>query len=461
MSEDSPPDSVDLGVTGLSIRALASNALLDHLLKIEAANVVAVCDLSERSREIACNIVEDRTGEVPTEYADHAELVGHDGLDAVVIATPWHLHVPMAVTALRAGLDCAMEVGPANSVEECRRLVEVAERTGGKCMLLENYLFKKEAMTTCLMARGGRFGELVHARAGYSHDIRENVATGRNWRTDNPNVADEGIAPYVEHGERTGVEVGEGGGHMGLAHRKRNGDMYPTHGLGPVAKCLNVNRGNRMVALTSTASKARGMADWVDRHVAGDPTATAEWGVDLEDGHPSVDADWACGDIVNTTIRCADGATISLTYDIQLPVGVSDYSGRLRGTRGMCDWDRDVVHVEGDSVDGDSFEDYYAEYAHPLWERYERRGVEPGHGGGDFLVVKSFVEAVRRDVTPPVDVHDAAAFMAVAPLSEQSIASGSDAVPVPDFTDGAWMANDPIFGVTGDAEGVLTPGDVL
>lgn len=213
--------------------------------------------------------------------------------------------------------------------------------------------------------RGG-IGELVHARSGYHHDLRKRIAVGEVWQTHVDGSAGGGaISDHVKHGERTGINDGAVGGIYNTAHQNRNGDMYPTHGLGPMAKCMDVNRGNRFVSLTSTASKSRGVAEWAVRN--------------LDDDHPNTDTNWRCGDVVTTVINCANGETILLQYDISLPDPVTDTV--IRGTQGS--YDRDTVE-----------EDYYDEYLPSLWECYEDHGVEPGLAGSDYLVLKSFVESV-------------------------------------------------------------------
>jgi predicted dehydrogenase len=439
-------ESVSVGLTGLGKRALNDGTILDNLLRLDGVTLPAVCDLGEKNREIASAIIEDRTGRSPTSYANHGELVQHDDLDAVVITTPWHLHLPMAITAMRAGLDCATEVGPANSVEECQKLVSVAEETGQSHMMLENYCFGKPQLTMCHMARSGVLGDIVHARAGYSHDLRDQIAKGRQWSEDAG--ADREILEYVDAGSDTrGVDTDDGAGHMSTHFKNRNGDLYPTHGLVPVAKAMDINRGNRIVSLTSTASMSRGVSEWTTEN--------------LPEDHPNYDTEWACGDVITTVLTCAGGETITLTYDVSLPETPGHHGrGQIRGTAGACDVGHNWVALE-DGTERDSFEDYYDEYVHPLWESYESAGVKGRHGGSDYITLQTFVEAVRRDKTPPIDVYDAATFRAIAPLTERSIALGNDAVPVPDFTDGRWMTNDRIFGRTNDSDRIVSTADLF
>jgi len=177
-----------------------------------------------------------------------------------------------------------------------------------------------------------------------------------------------------------------------------------------------------------------------------------EWtGENLDGTHPSAGADWACGDVVTTTIECAGGETILLNHDTTLPRPRSNMR-HVQGTGGLFVEDRDAVYVEGRSPDHEweAYEEYREEFEHPLWERYLERGVVAGHGGSDYLGLRTFVTCLDRDLPVPVDAYDAAAWMALAPLSEQSIATGGEPVPVPDFTDGAWMHRDPAWGLYDD-----------
>ncbi|MFB6218271.1 MAG: Gfo/Idh/MocA family protein [Halobacteriaceae archaeon] len=415
---------VTLGFTGTGGRG---GTLLETCLEIDGVAVTAVCDAVPENREDASDTVEAAGQPAPDRYDDHADLVARDDLDGVVVSTPWRFHIPMAVEAMEAGVHAAIEVGPANSVEECWELVRTHEATGRQCMLLENHCFRRRMMAVLNMVRRGLFGELVHCQGGYEHDLRGRIVTGKG----------------------TGIERAGGGDYRSLQNEKRCADLYPTHGVGPVAKYLGVNRGNRFLKLTATASKAAGLEDWSDEH--------------LDPDHPQADTDWANGDIVSTTIKCAGGETIVLSHDTTLPRPYSN-NRRVQGTDGIWMENGDSVYVEGRSPEHEweEYEPYRDEYEHPLWERYREQGVVEGHGGSDYLGLSSFAAAIDRGVTVPVDAYDAAAWMALAPLSEESIANGSQPVSVPDFTGGAWMDRGPIWGLYGDVpDGKLDSTAVL
>ena len=388
---------------------------------MDDVEIPAVCDVQRRRLDAVEEALTAAGRPAPERYTDYESMLSGTDLDGVIIAASWRYHIPMAIRAMEAGVRPGLDVGPANTVEECWELVRAAEKTGSRCMLLENGCYGRSRLAVSNMVRAGLFGELVHCECGYCHDLRGRLNTISGTSR-----------------EETALEQSGGRYFRGVQHEKRNGDLYPTHGVGPVAKYLGINHGNRFVSLTSSASKSRGLDDWAERNLAAD--------------HPSQDIDWNHGDIVTTVIECADGETLTATHDVSLPR--PDNSKRLvvRGTRGAWQDELDAVYVDDRSPEHDweSFERYREEFEHPVWEAYREQGVQDGHGGSDYLTLRSFVESIAQDVRPPIDVYDTAAWMAIAPLSEQSIAHGGEPVSFPDFTNGAWMTDDPVFGLTGD-----------
>ena len=400
-------ESVRVGMTGLGGRGAG---LLRNCLELEQAKIVAICDAQERHLETATNRITEADDEAPRQFSSHQQMVTEADLDAVIIASPWHLHIPMAIEAMRAGVDAAIEVGPASSVEECWELVRTAEQTGQRCMLLENCCYGSKELALLRMVRNGLFGDLVHCQCGYGHDLRAGLVTGKSSR----------------------IKYGEGRDFRGMNHEKRNGDLYPTHGVGPMAQLLEINRGNRFVSLTSTASKAAGLTAWAEEHLPAD--------------HPRRDVDWTHGDIITTTIRCANGESLVVTHDVSLPRPYSRMY-RVQGTNGLWQDDGDLLYLEDESPDHEweSFEPYEEEWEHSLWTDYRAEGVRAGHGGMDYLMLREFVSHVAIDEPLPIDVYDAAAWMAISPLSEASIGAGSDAVTFPDFTNGRWLVRESTF----------------
>ena len=415
MTADEP---IAVGVTGVGARGLS---LLRRCADMDDVRITAVCDVQDRRLDAAADALADAERPEPERFHDHEEMLAGSAIDTVIIATSWRFHASMAMRAMEAGVVPAMDVGPASSLEECRELVRTAERTGTDCMLLENSCFGRDQLATLRMVRDGLFGTLSHCECGYCHDLRGRLnAVSGTSRED---------SAHVEDGDRY---------FRGIQHEHRNGDLYPTHGVGPMAACLDINHGNRFVSLSSFASAARGLRDWGERN--------------LPPEHPSRDVEWAHGDVITTVIRCANGQTLTVTHDVNLPRADNSKRYAVRGTRGMWQEERDAVYVDDRSPDHEweSFDPYREAFEHPVWERYRAQGVEGGHGGADYLVLRAFFESVRQGVRPPVDVYDTATWRAISPLSEQSIAAGGTPISFPDFTNGGWMTDDPILGVTGD-----------
>lgn len=409
-------DKVRLGFIGVGGRG---SWLLRLALQRDDCEVKAVCDVKPDRVQRAQDTVKEQTGKTPRGFSDGEEdflnLVERDDMDAVIIATPWLWHTPMAVAAMKSEKWVGVEVPAAVTVEECWDLVNTSEQTGMPCMIMENVCFRRDVMAALNMVRQNMFGELMHCHCGYQHDLR-----GVKF---NPGV-EFGPGASGEAEWRTEHSV------------RRNGDIYPTHGVGPVAKMLNVNSGNRFAQLTSTATKTRGLHNYIVE-------------VGGED-HPNADIQFELGDIVTTVIQCSGGETIVVSHDTNLPRPYS-LMFRVQGTRGLWMNDGRSIYIEGVSAEPHRWEDfaaYQTQYDHPLWKRYEERAAGSGHGGMDFFVLNAFVEALKRQVEPPIDVYDAAAWSVISPLSEQSIAMGSAPVRFPDFTRGKWVTRRKIFGLS-------------
>lgn len=398
--------SVRIGLIGVGARGTSH---LRGLLRRDDVQIPAVCDVKPDNRTRALDLVQQSGQPRPDGYGDgdHAyrDLVARDDLDAVIISTPWLWHVPMAVDAMEAGHFVGVEVPAATTVGGCWELVRTAEETGQHCMLLENVCYRRDVMAVLKMVREGLFGELLHCRCGYQHDLTPFLFN------------DE-----VDYGPDTGSVSSWRTEH----YEHRNGDLYPTHGIGPVAQWLDVNHGNRFLRLTATSTKARGLHDHI-----------------VEDGgpdHPKADVEFTQGDIVTTTITTANGESIVMTHDTSLPRPYS-LGFRVQGTDGLWTVDNRGVHVEGRSPphQWEDWEAYQDEFDADLWTRYESDAEGAGHGGMDFFVRNAFVESVKRDVAPPIDVYDAATWSVLSPLSEASAEQGGHPVEIPDFTDGRWM----------------------
>lgn len=280
------------------------------------------------------------------------------------------------------------------------------------------------------MVKQGLFGELVHGQGGYEHDLRGVLFN-------------DGQSAY-----NSGVEFGE----KGFSEAKwrtnhyvnRNGELYPTHGLGPIATMFDLNRGNRMLRLTSMASKSRGLKKYIEEHPKG--------GKD----HPNAQIDFKLGDVVTTQIQCANGETILLTHDtsLQRPYNLGF---RVQGTEGIWqdfgwgDAEQGLIYFEkqmSHSHKWDNTKTWLEQHDHPLWKRFAKEAENSGHGGMDFFVDNAFIECIKQNKEFPLDVYDLAAWYAITPLSEKSIKENGQPQDIPDFTNGAWKTRKPVFGLT-------------
>lgn len=392
------PYKVRLGVIGLGVRGIG---LLKTLLEMEDVEILAVCDVFDDRVKTGMDLAEASGRRKPAGYKAYNKLIARRDLDGVIIASPWTSHVEIASAAMRYGKYAGLEVGGASTLEECWLLVKTSEETGMPCMLLENCCYGRDEMTILNMVKKGLLGELIHCQSGYEHDLRMEVSQGEEHRN-----------------------------HRLYHYLTRNGDIYPTHGIGPIAKFLGINRGNRFMTLTSMSSKSRGLHEWIVKH--------------LGDKHPLTEADFIQGDIVTTMIKCAHGETIVLIHDTTLPRPYSR-GRRVQGTRGIWMEDNKSIYIQGRSPQyaWETFQKYRNEYEHPLWKEYIELGVRGGHDGMDYLCLRSFVESIKKKIAPPIDVYDTAVWKAVTPLSEQSVALGSQAVSFPDFTNGKWINRAP------------------
>lgn len=418
---------VNLGFIGTGERG---RSLMSLALRRADCSVKAICDIDQKAINESKKMLANAGFAAPKVFSngeeDYLNLLQEENIDAVIIATPWIWHTPMAVNAMKAGKYTAVEVSGAADVQECWELVNTYEATKVPCMFLENVCYRRDVMAVLNMVRKNLFGELIHLECGYQHDLRHVKFN-------------DGVDPYG-----SGVEFGEKG-YSEAAWRTnhsvhRNGDLYPTHGIGPVAQYLNINRGNRFLYLTSTASKSRGLHDYIINHEKG--------GKD----HPNAAVEFKLGDVITTVLKTQNGESIIISHDTNLPRPYS-LGFRVQGTKGIWMDVNKSIYLEGISKEAhrwESTDSYFKEYDHPLWKKYESDASGAGHGGMDFFVLNAFIESVKRKTNPPIDVYDAATWMAITPLSEQSIAMGSQPIPFPDFTKGKWMKNKNEFAINDD-----------
>jgi hypothetical protein len=413
-------ERVRLGLIGCGNRG---NTLLQDLLHIPGVEVLAVCDNVPEKVSRAQATVEKAGGRRPEGYArgdhDFENLCRRGDLDLVYVASPWRWHVPMATAAMRGGAHVGVEVPPAVTLEECWALVDTSEATRRHCAILENCCYGWSELLVRSMVKAGVFGELTHAECAYIHDLR---------RVELFKTEGEGLWRRAEH-------------------VSRNGNLYPTHGLGPIALDMDIQRGDRFLRLVSMSSPSLGLQVHRDRTLAPDDPRRRE--------------SYVCGDMNSSLIQTARGRTILLQHDVISPRPYSrinlvsgtlatfaDYPPRIffdpasphapapRRRRGREE-DHDWLAVEQKRKRRrkDGIEN---RFEHPLWTRLERQAKDSGHGGMDYVMSWRLVQCVREGLVPDLDVYDAAAWSAPSALSEASVASGSGPVDFPDFTRGLW-----------------------
>jgi len=340
------------------------------------------------------------------------------GLDGIIIATPWEWHKPMIIGSLEAGVKyVGSEVMIGTTLEDHWDVVKAAEKYNAHVMMLENVCYRRDVMAVLNMVRQGLFGEMIHLQGGYQHDLRDVKFT---------NGAEFGEKGFSEARWRTEHSV------------HRNGDLYPTHGIGPIANYININRGNRFLTLNSFSSKARGLHNHIVNKGGAD--------------HPNAKVNFKLGDVVTTQINCANGETVLLQHDTNLPRPYS-LGFRVQGTEGLWMDVNKGIYIEGKSAKPHQWDDakqWLDKYDHPLWVRWSKETKGAGHGGMDFFVIHSFIESIKRKTDTPLDVYDAAAWSAITPLSEQSIELGNETVEFPDFTGGQWMYRKPVFALNNE-----------
>lgn len=394
-----PRDRVRLGVIGVGERG---TSMLDEFLGVDGVEIVAVCDIVKDKVTAARQIIEKAGQKTPAGYTngdhDFENLCKRDDLDFIYIATPWDWHVPMALAAMNNGHHAGVEVPVATTLEDCWKLVDASERTRRHCLIMENCCYGYNEMMVLNMARAGLFGDLVHAEAAYIHDLRELLFKDESeglWRR--------------------------------FPHVTRDGNLYPTHGLGPVAQYLGIHHGDRFDHLVSMSSLSVSLPAYRETHVPADSPKRKE--------------KYKCGDMNTSLIKTAKGRTIMLQHTVTTPRPY-DRLNMISGTRGAFRDYPPRLYLDGQEG-GEKWaaiDDYKAQYEHPLWknigELARKRG---GHGGMDFIMVYRLVECLRKGLAPDLNVYDAAAWSVPGPLSELSVAQGSMPVKFPDFTRGRWQ----------------------
>lgn len=425
-----PSEKVRLGFIALGFRG---QSLLEEFLKRNDTEIIALADPDQRMMKDALDLITKYKRKTPEVYSngdfDYRNLLDRKDIDAVIIASPWEWHKIMAIDAMKAGKITGLEVGGAIKLEDCWEYVDTYEKTRVPIMVMENVCYRRDVMAVLNMVRLGMFGELIHGQGGYLHDLRGVLFN-------------DGVTAYnsgVEFGEKAYSEAKWRTNH----YLFRNGELYPTHGLGPLAVKFNINRGNRMVRLSSFSSKSRGLNKYILEHDKGGQN------------HPNAAVKFKQGDIVTTQIQCENGETLLLTHDtsLQRPYNLGF---RVQGTEGLWqdfgwgDNDQGFIYFEKQmkhSHRWDNTKSWIEKYDHPLWKRFSADAEQSGHGGMDFFVCNSFIESIKRNTEFPLDVYDLASWYSITPLSEKSIAT-KISVEIPDFTRGKYNSRIPVLGLS-------------
>jgi len=400
-----PIDTVRMAIIGVGMRG--SEAVYRYTF-IDGAKIVALCDLSQANLEKANRMLVDNglpEADLYTGPDDYKLICERDDIDLIYICTNWALHTPIAVYAMEHGKHAAIEVPAALTVDECWQLVNTAERTRKHCMQLENCNYDFFEMATLNMAQKGLFGEIIHGEGAYIHDLRF-----LNFAEYEP-----GAQAYHDMWRLKHLE-------------SRDGNLYPTHGLGPICHIMNIHRGDRLSYLVSMSSKQAGMTAYAKEKFGENSTyATRKY---------------RKGDMNSTLIKTAKGRTILVQHDVTSPRPYSRIH-KISGTKGFAQkWPVKGLAFDPDAhtfIPDEAMEEMLAEYEHPITKRVgEKARAVGGHGGMDFIMDYRLIYCLQNGLPLDQDVYDAAEWSAISELSEKSVELGSAPIQIPDFTRGSW-----------------------
>ena len=390
-------ETVRIGFVGVGGRG---SSLLGDLLNVPGALIPAVCDLLPAHAERAADRIVKSGQPRPALYSgsetSYEVLCARTDLDVVYIATPWDWHVPIAVCAMQHGHHAAVEVPAATTLEDCWKLVDTSERTRRHCVQLENCCYGESEMTVLRMVKAGLFGDVIHGEAAYLHDLRalllEDSGEGL-WRRE--------------------------------PHKKRDGNLYPTHGLGPVARYMGIHQGDRFERIVSMSSRESSLTAFRNKTLPPDSAKRNE--------------KYVCGDINTSVIRTALGRTVLLQHSVVTPRPYSRIN-MIQGTSGIFDDYPPRIYLDELHDDAwKSLDAYKEQWEDPLWKKEgDLARTLGGHGGMDYLMSYRLIECLKSGLPPDMDVYDAAAWSAPTPLSQASVRKGGSAVLFPDFTRGNW-----------------------
>jgi Oxidoreductase family, NAD-binding Rossmann fold len=395
-----PIDLVRIGMVGIGLQG---GSHLENFLKIPGCRITAVCDIRDARTTWASQAITAAGHPSPAVYTrgprDFERLCETEDLDLVFTATPWEWHVPVMLAAMKAGRHAATEVPAAMTLDDCWALVESAEKHRRHAVMMENCNYDRPEMMALNLTRRGLLGEILHAEGGYLHDLREIKFEKQ----------DEGLWRRAWS-------------------MKLDGNPYPTHGLGPIANCLDINRGDRFDYLVSMSGPSRGLHDWAKEHFPADAPERRER--------------YTLGDVNTSLIKTALGKTVMVQHCTNLPRPYSRIHV-VQGAKGMFQGYPHRVYIEGRGKPHQwtDWTELRAEFDHPVWREIESRAAGAGHGGMDYIEDERLIAALRHGRPTDMTVYDAAALCAVVELSVRSTGARAKAVDIPDFTRGRWRTN--------------------
>ncbi len=403
-----PRAKVRIALIGVGARG---QSLLQDLLQVPGAEIGAICDIDPVRVAQALKQCADAGRPAPAAYGkddrDFERLCAQEEADLLLIATPWEWHAPMALCGMDHGKHVGVEVPAGVTITELWDLVRTSERTRRHCMMLENCCYGENELMVLTMVQAGLFGTLTHGEAAYIHDLRA--------------VMNERDAAGAYHSEAKWRRAW---------HTRLNGNLYPTHGLGPVCWYMGIHRGDRLESLVSLSS------------------LQASLGEDQEARFPGRGEAYPCGDMNTSILRTARGRTILLQHDVVTPRPYTRHNA-IQGTKGaFADYPARLFLDEVAKGSGshrwlqgeEALRPYRERYTHPLWTRAadpaRRAG---GHGGMDFVMLDRLVACLREGLPPDFTAYDAAAWSAPFPLSAASVKAKGMPQAIPDFTRGHWQ----------------------
>ncbi len=400
-------EKIRVGIVGIGSRGGGAVARLRH---VDGLEIKALCDVRDERVAEGLKRLEGTAHRpiiISGKPESWKELCARDDLDVIYNCTPWHLHAPISVFAMEHGKHAFSEIPAAVNMEECWQLVETSERTKKHFMMLENCCYDFFELITLNMAQQGFFGDIVHGEGAYLHDLMH--------------------LNFSKTGYRDMWRLKQ--------NAARNGNLYPMHGLGPIAQIMNINRGDRFDYLVSVQSNDFSMRKKADELAATDPFFAPYAGKNYR------------GNMNTTTIRTEQGRTIVVQHDVSSPQPYSRLHtivGTKRTAQKYPEPARisDGAHKWLPTAEQKKLEEQFTfDLIKKIGETAKKVG---GHGGMDFIMDWRWASLLRAGLPLDMDVYDGAAWTAVGLLSEVSTAKRSNSVDIPDFTRGAWKKNKPV-----------------